>query len=226
MSVSVTRRCLRLGLISTWVLIITGGLWAELWKATVGRQSLRDWVYFFGLSYERNLPTWYTASLLVLCASCLMLKFLGAHAERSRFRWHWLLLSLIFCYISLDETVGLHEKLSLFFDFSGPLYFGWVIPAGIFVLIVGLAYLPLLGSLEPRIRWQFVLAGAVYVGGALGVEMLLGWWTDFSGSTRNLTYGLIDLAEEGLEIMGATLFLLALIELLAGDEGVIKVWVD
>jgi hypothetical protein len=194
-----------------WLFLFAGGLTAELWKALVGRNTFADVVQFFGLSYEQNLPTWYSSSLLLLCAVCLLLIALDKLRQQAEFRYRWLILSLLFFYISLDETATLHEDLSDFFDLPGIFFYGWVIPAGIFVLVVGLAYLPFVLKLPTHTRRQFILAGSLYVGGALGVELLLGWWADSAG-TRNLVYGLIDLAEESMEIAGVSVFLVALVQ--------------
>ena len=97
-----------------------------------------------------------------------------------------------------------------------------VIPAAIVVTIIGLSYLRFLGALPPRTRWQFLRAGAVYVGGALGVELVLAWWTDRVGD-KNFVYALIDLVEESMEMIGVGLFLLALLEYLGGPAQEVRV---
>jgi len=110
-----------------------------------------------------------------------------------------------------DEAIELHEHLGGLVGAGGPLYFDWIVPAAIVVAAVAAIYLPFLRELPPRRRRWFVLAGALYVGGAVGVEVPLGWWTDHAG-TDNAVYALIDWVEETLELAGATLFLLALAE--------------
>ena len=47
------------------------------------------------------------------------------------------------------------------------------------------------------------------------MELPLGYWTDLKGK-ENLTYGMIDLVEESLEIVGVSIFLYILLEYLAG----------
>lgn len=84
-----------------------------------------------------------------------------------------------------------------------------MIPAGAIVLALGLAYLPFVRALAPLTRTRFALAGTIYVGGALLMELPLGWWTSVHGDD-NLGYGLIDWVEESMELAGASLFLLAL----------------
>jgi hypothetical protein len=169
------------------------------------------------LSHEDNLPTWLSACLLFSCAVLLALIARDERLRGSRWVRHWWVLSLIFLYISLDETAGLHENANHWFRLPGIFYFGWVIPAAILVAIVGLSYLRFLAALPERTRWQFIRAGAVYVGGALGVELVLAWWTDLAGD-KNFVYALIDLVEESMEMIGASLFLLSLLEFLSGPE--------
>ena len=168
---------------------------------------------FLSLSYERNLPTWYASGLLLCCA--LALAAIARHAALTGAprRRHWWGLAAAFLYLSMDESVGLHEHLSDWVHLHGVLYFSWVVPAGVAVLALALAYLPFLAHLPVRPRRQFLVAGALYVTGALGMELPLGYWTELHGND-NLVYALIDLVEESLELLGASLFLAALVEYL------------
>jgi hypothetical protein len=124
----------------------------------------------------------------------------------------------VFAYVSLDELARLHEGANRFFDQGGVLYFGWVIPAAILLLLLGLLYLRFLLALPRPLLRRFLLAAAAYVGGALGVELLLGWWTDRAGDD-NFVYALIDWVEESLEMIGVAIFVDALLGHLAGEEG-------
>jgi hypothetical protein len=63
-------------------------------------------------------------------------------------------------------------------------------------------------------RLRFIVAGLVYVGGALGMEVPLGLWAARHGED-NLGYVLIDFVEEVMEMSGAALFLLSLLRHLA-----------
>jgi hypothetical protein len=133
-----------------------------------------------------------------------------ARAERISHRRSWSVLAAIFAYLSLDEAIQIHEFLAWLPPAqSGLLHFGWVIPGAAITLLIGLAFVPFVRSLASEARWRFLLAGAIYVGGALGMEPLLGWWADTHGDD-NLAYGVIDFVEESMELAGASLFLLAL----------------
>lgn len=188
------------------------GLGAELAFARWGRAAA-PLAGFLSLSYERNLPTWYASGLLLCCALALFAHARAALTQRARWRG----LGAAFVYLSLDEAVGLHEHLGVL-ELHGVLYFSWVVPAAVLVALLGLVYLPFLRALPQRLRAQVLLAGALYVGGALGMELPLGWWTERHGDA-NLTYALIDHVEELLELLGAGLFLAALVEHLPGRVG-------
>ena len=60
------------------------------------------------------------------------------------------------------------------------------------------------------------------MGGAMGVELVLSYWTDLYGSS-NLGYALIDWVEETMEMCGAALFLSANVAVLADQTGHIRI---
>lgn len=194
-------------LVAALVAVAGAGLAVELLQHGPLPDLDEDLVGLFSLSYEGNLPTWYSSALLLACAVTLAAIAPGAPAREARY---WSLLAAVFGYLSIDEAVGLHEQLNELVHLGGPLYFGWIVPAGAAVLLLGVAYLRFLRRLPPETRRRFILAGLLYVGGALVMEIPLGVWTEAHGDA-GLGYSLIDFVEETLEMTGATLFLLALL---------------
>ncbi|MCP3137922.1 hypothetical protein [Pyxidicoccus xibeiensis] len=199
-----------------WLLATTGvltalGVGVEVAYYTRDARTPEPLVSFLSLSYERNLPTWYASGLLLGCALLLAAIARIAWLARAPGRHHWWALAGAFAYLSMDESVGLHEHLGGLLSLGGVLFFTWVVPAAIIVALGGLAFLPFLARLPSRRRGQFILAGVLYVGGALLMELPLGWWTEQHGND-NLVYALIDHVEEALELVGASLFLAALAE--------------
>lgn len=193
-------------LILASALVALAGLLAEvlqsIWSSASGHAAFA----LFSLSHEGNVPTWYSS---LLAGGAGVLLGLAARAAESR-RLAWWGLAAGFMLISMDEVVGLHEGVSSLFDLGGVWYFGWVIPAALLVVVLAALYLPFLAQLEPATRRRFIVAGALYVTGAVLFELPLGAWTEERGSS-NLGYGLIDWVEESLEIAGVTLFIGALI---------------
>jgi hypothetical protein len=134
-----------------------------------------------------------------------------AHRRRSeRFSRHWLALALVFVGLSADEIAGVHEALN-----TG-LSFPWTIPAAIATALVGLLYLAFLAHLDRSTRRRFILAGILYVGGAVGIEQIQEW---FVTDTDSFAYALWTAAEEGAEMAGAVLLLGTLLRLLEQEAG-------
>lgn len=175
---------------------------------------------------ESNIPTWYAS--LGLAASSILLAtsaWIEGRSQRRGFLAHWLFLSVTFAMLSIDEFVGLHEMMGTVLHrhvhLTGFLRFVWVIPACLGLGLFGLGYIRFLAALPPRLRTQFVAAGAVYVIGAVGMEMIGGKLFDLYPN-GSVAYLLSSHLEEFLEFCGIALFNAALIEHLAeqlGPEG-------
>lgn len=183
------------------------GLAVELWAAMSDDGAIAALLPRFSLSSEANVPTWFSSVLLAGCAVAA-----GAIASRAQaWRRHWWGICVALAYVSLDETAELHENLGGHFDLHGLLYFDWVIWAALAVAILAVIYWPFLRALSSPTRERLILAAVIYVGGALVMELPLGWWTDRFGPDT-LGYALIDWVEETMEMVGAALALHALVD--------------
>lgn len=209
----------RRGLFAATGVIAGAGLVADVCDHLLAPAWAPTLVPLLSLSYEHNLPTWYAVILHAACAWLLVMQGLsvrgGARAvapARAAGPVPWLVLGGLFAFISMDELIQIHEAASDWFDTGGVLYFGWIIPAGALVAALGLCYLPFLRALPDRTRRRFIVAGVTFVSGALLIELPLGYWTERAGSD-NLVYAGIDWLEETLELVGVTMFLLALLDI-------------
>lgn len=183
------------------------GLAVELWASVSDDVVIRALWSRFSLSVEANIPTWFSSALLAGAAVAA-----GAIAhEATAGRRHWWGICVALAYVSMDETAELHENLGGHLDLHGVLYFDWVIWAALAVAILAALYLPFLWKLPSPTRERLILAAVIYVGGALVMELPLGWWVDHVGEDT-LGYALIDWVEETMEMIGAALALSALVE--------------
>lgn len=221
MALTLDERTIRRAIFGASAAIALLGLIVEILHYTVDTSG-SVLLPFFSLSVEANLPTFYAALLLAGCGVLLLLVGAGAAQTGAPFRRRWKALGAVFLYLSLDEAVELHEHLGKLLQFGGVLYYSWVVPAGVLVLALGLLYLPLLRHLPQKTRRRFVLAGVLYVGGALALELPLGWWAERAG-TENLRYALLDWVEESLELAGSSLFLVSLLSHLRERHGELRV---
>jgi hypothetical protein len=197
---------LRRRLLCAVALVAALGLVVEVWHAQVAGEVVDALLPKLSLSYEGNVPTWFSSSLLLVCALVA-----GAIANaRPAWHRHWWGITGMLAWMSLDEAAEMHEHLAGLFGTGGVLYFDWVIPAAVLVLAVGVLYLPFVRALAPATRTRLIVAAVIYIGGALFMELPLGWWTEQHGN-EGLTYGLIDWVEETMEMIGASLALVALV---------------
>src|SRR5262245_53620487 len=89
--------------------VVSAGLAAEVALSVFGLRKDEGWVPIFSLSYEQNVPTWYSSALLLVCSMLLALCATYARKKGAGYVRHWWLLAIAFLYISVDETVSIHE---------------------------------------------------------------------------------------------------------------------
>ena len=99
-------------------------------------------------------------------------------------------------------------------DAGGWLHYAWVVPGFFFMLLFVLVYLRFFWHLNPPFKALFWVSGLLYVGGAMGMELLGGYQADFYG-TDTPAYVLIVTTEETLEMSGIVVFLYTLLKYLS-----------
>ena len=148
-------------------------------------------VSLFCFDEEKNIPTLYSSISLMLSGG-LLLSIAYAHRKLGSSYLHWLGLSLIFLFLSVDEMSSIHERLigpvRNMFETSGLLYFAWVIPYGILLIVLVIVYLKFLFRLPKRTMTLFMLSGVVFVSGAIGFELLGGRHAELFGYNNLFRY--------------------------------------
>jgi hypothetical protein len=178
----------------------------------------------FHVNYESNLPTWYSSSALLLAA--MLLALIGLYKKRRDEPFHrsWLGLAAVFLFLSIDESAQVHEKLSSplrdLLGTSGALHYPWVIPYGIGLLILLAIYIPFLKSLPAGTRRLVILAGLIFVSGALGMEL---FGAAAAASGREDGFLICCTIEEFLEMAGIVVFIHALTSYMDGHMGDLRV---
>lgn len=167
-------------------------------------------IALFQLDREANIPTLYSSVGLLLCAALLASIASTRKLQKQSDVLYWAGLAFVFLFLGIDESAGIHERLIIplrsTLDTSGALYFAWIIPYGIFVIGLGVLYLRFLLRLPAQTRLWVFFAGALYIAGALGGEMLSGAWASSYGQ-ENITYALLTSFEETLELLGILTFI-------------------
>lgn len=169
---------------------------------------------FFNVSYEANLPSWYSAFLL-LCAAVLS-AVIARRAQQDRRQWT--ALALLFFYLTLDEAAVIHEMLTTplreSLHLGGYLYFSWVLVGLPLALIVALLFLPFVRRMPAHTRRSLLAAGLVYLSGAVLVDAIgANLWAANDGVS--LLYWAVGTLEEFLEMQGVIIAIYGLLRYLA-----------
>ncbi|MEX2262166.1 MAG: hypothetical protein WD696_09455 [Bryobacteraceae bacterium] len=197
------------------------------------------WVFlsFFDLDGERNVPAWFSSGLLLICSALAGLIGMRERDRLAEGALYWLGLSPVFLFLSLDETVSIHEMsirpVQRSLETTGVFHFAWVIPAIILLVPFGLLYLRFVLELPAATRRLLVSAGLIYIGGAVGIEMAGGYCTSAMGiemvgkdyiTTKGgdpMVYILLYTMEETLEMTGLSTCIYGLLSHIENYFGVV-----
>ena len=183
---------------------------------------------YYNVPRERNIPTLYSVIALTVAATLL--------ATNARHSWekcdgqhrYWAGLALIFLFLAFDEGTKIHEQMSDVMERwvtpKGYLRWLWVIPYGFAVLVLAAVYLRFLVRLLRTTRYYFILSALLFLGGAIGVDMLQAQEADLMiGSNQTILYCVLYSLEEFLEMIGVAVFIYALLKNLADESPVIRI---
>jgi hypothetical protein len=170
------------GLNLAYIFTLIVGLLIAHWVTV--RLTLHDpiaasasWSAWFDLDREYNVPTATNALLLGLCS--LTALGLATKSYQTIQRVGWLLFSIFFGYLALDELLIIHEQLGeplrRFLGISGfnPLYHAWVVPA--LAVIVGMLFATWVirrYHRQLRIFSEILLLLAVLASGVVACEII------------------------------------------------------
>jgi hypothetical protein len=171
----------------------------------------------FDLNGEGNVPAYYSALQIAFAALLLATIARAKRAAGDRYARHWVVLCVIFIFLSFDEAAELHERLRepmlARFELTGIWVYAWYIPYGILVALFATSYWRFFWHLPARTRVEFAGAAAIYVGAALGLELTQIHFivSPAYGQSGALYAALSYSLEECLEMLGMALFVYALV---------------
>ena len=194
--------------------------------ASLGTLYVRDFLDFhsksanlffrlFNLDKEANIPSLFSSMELMLASSLL---FLISLLQKNK-RGYWIFLSFVFLFLSIDETAQIHEiiiNLKSRFELlnESNMRNVWVFPYFLAVIILGIALAKFLFGLPAKTRNLFIISGFIFVGGAVGVEILEEQLKILNGGSDSLTLKLLYHFEELCEMSGVAIFIYALLNYL------------
>ncbi len=175
----------------------------------------KEWFLLFNMDKEMNIPTIYSSFLFLTCGGFIKLVIKNINPEKHKLLKKWNALQWLFVFLAADEALQIHEAFTISYFknlLPAALSVVWVIPYGILVIFSFIYFKPLLASMPKRVRNLSLLAGFVYVSGAIGIE-IVGNLLVKTGDIKlhGISYGLISTLEESMEITGLIIFIYALI---------------
>ena len=189
----------------------------QVLRFTTGHTRLYGLTGLFYVDMEGNIPTFFSASMLLFAA--VLVGIIGALKQKvaDPYTLQWISLAFVFLFLAFDEAAGIHELSSrpmrelMGAWATGILHFPWVVPGIALVVVLAFAYLRFWLHLPLRPRLLILVAGSLYIGGAIGFELIGARHAELQGP-RNLTYSMIATIEESLEMAGVILFVFAMLD--------------
>ena len=168
--------------------------------------------HVFNFDTEANIPTLYSSIALVFAS--ILLATIGVTYKNLKLSYiPWFGLSLIFLFLAIDETASIHEHLTLptrdFLGTSELLFYAWVIPYGIALIVFIAAYSKFLFGLPKKTLILFLISGGIFISGAIGLELLGGREANLNGDGSAI-YSFYYTCEEFLEMTGIAIFIYSL----------------
>jgi hypothetical protein len=233
---------LRLTIPAPAIVLILGVAAFALFAADVAAQAINElriiepdtmvWkqvARMLDLGAEASFGTWFQVIALVLLSVILTTIAIARLRAQAPFAWHWFGLAILALGFSLDEQVKIHDagggtaQLRDSLGMSGPLFYGWVLVAGLSIATVGLTYRRFLIALPQATRRLFLLAAALYAGGEVGLEAVSGWYASRAGNESDFIYQTISSFEELAGMAGIVVAIAAVLhfaQLYVGDIGI------
>ena len=182
----------------------------------IGDPEVFDFIDLIDFDYEANLPSFYSSTALLFCAVLLWVISIQKQREHAAFKHHWTGLAIIFTFLSIDEAIALHESIGdimeqqQWVNAEGLLYFAWVVPYGICLILFAASYLKFVLKLPRQTMILFLSSGTLFIGGAVGIEIISAQEADING-TETVLYSILYTVEELCEMLGIVIFCNALL---------------
>lgn len=192
-----------------------------------GRPNVFGLVDVFDFGGEHNFTALVSTLLMLSCAA--MLALTGRLTTDRASALPWFILSAVFVFLAVDEATMIHEYLSapmrsmLHADWVPHL--AWVLPYGAAMIVLAAVLVPWFLKLDRQSQIRFVVAGSLFVLGAVGFELLesqqvAGILADHPDTDimelQDPSVDMLILFEESLELIGLGIFLHALVRRMGG----------
>jgi hypothetical protein len=201
-------------LFTAHIIIIAGFALANVPIAIMdglGHHSLLGLSDMVRLEEEANLPSVFSSLALLACA-LVVRAIRGRLAAGDQDRFAWGLLAPFFGFLALDEAAMIHEvgnRVGTALGLTGSV--------GVFFYAPVLAWLaarlfPFWLRQERGLRWALFIGSAIYVGGAMGIELVENHLRSMGHANYDVPMRIGFIAEESAEMLGVAVLLRAFLQ--------------
>ncbi len=212
------------------ILLALVGLSVQILFYVAGSSKADWWLPLVNVDKELSIPSLFSVLQFFLLASLLILIGRIKKREKDPSHWYWFAMGVLSFIFSFDEGASIHELATqplqklMGQNLPGYLHFAWVIPATMLVVFLVITFFRFYRSLPIRTQALLVLCALVYLGGAVGMEMINGNFADRYG-IENLSYNVLVTIEETLEMSGLVLAIYTFLDYLKREySGVAIRW--
>lgn len=171
---------------------------------------------------EKNLPSVFSGFLHFFASIFLAVVGFSAISIKTS-QVFWFTMSFIFLFLGLDEILRIHETISghtaMGHQNNNPFLYTWIIYYGSALILMGAFFFKPLFQLPRKTLLNFILAGFIFILGAIGLENVAGqyiWTHQIDPEMVNVTPEIFVLysIEEFLEMFGVSFFILSILKFL------------
>ena len=206
------RRCHKIICIAFIALFILNAFVISFASFT-GHYNMLGVFRLFYFNSEANFPTFLSVFNEVFAAFLLFYIYRTYKENKLRYAKYWLILSIGFLYLAIDDFTQIHESASVilqeYFHTGGWFYYAWVIPAIMIIALSGGYFLRFYLQLPVRYKLLFGLSMLLFLMGALGMELISGQFAPDRGFF-DMKVAILATIEQSIQWIGGIVFLYAI----------------
>ena len=201
--------CFQFGAVTALVLLAVIHVVCE---RVYGDSMITKLMALFDPVNEASITTVFSMLNLLLSSTLLYVIYLNTKCRREPLSRYWLILGLVFLALSVDEVAQVHERggnllvKTETFDPADDFHPDFVV-TGIFAVAVFVVVTPFLWQLDRKTLVLFLVAGGIFVSGAVGLEVVeLVMLRQGIATEGDLLLDMRSIVEEACEMYGIALF--------------------
>lgn len=179
------------------------------------------------VDFQSGLPAFFNTLLVLVAFLLLLVISLNRRNLRSDRVYEWLLLTLAFLVLSLDENPDIHSYfISMISKYGAQgqqfvMTYAWGMPYGAIVILFVFFLVRFISSLPRNIGNGFLISGTIYVFGAIVVATVSSAFLHIR-TDHSIWHEVAASYEESLEMIGLSLFIFFLLKYICIEDALLS----